>query len=253
MSFRGVTWHIQRRFSEFARLHERLLREPQLPAMNLGNSKNLCKPVVPDLPPRRWFGRFEENFLNERLFALRAFMEGVLVFNSISERPALSEFLGFLVHVPNLDSTGPFGSGEQDDGEEATETNRLVALEEEFAKALIDVSRTGTDPILRAEALLQKATLLRACDYFKAHAPHLKLYFRDEVPRAVIHEEGSIVETLSLPPCDPSDVHVNSALDQCMMVVMDNLHSMGKATVGSREHDEEQDLVCYLHPTSTIS
>ncbi len=253
MSFRGVTWHIQRRFSEFARLHERLLREPQLPAMNLGSSKSLCKPVVPDLPPRRWFGRFEENFLNERLFALRGLMEGVLVFNSIAERPALSEFLDIFVHVPNLDSSGLCGYGEQDDGEEATETNRLVALEEEFAKALIDVSRTGTDPILWAEALLQKSKLLRSCDYFKAHAPHLKLYFRDEVPRAVNHDESSIIEALSLPPCDPSDVQGHSELDQCMMMVMDNLHSMGKATVGLGEHDEEQDLVCHLHPSSAIS
>ncbi len=252
MSFRGVTWHVQRRFSEFARLHERLLREPQLPVLNLGNTKSLSKPVVPDLPPRRWFGRFEENFLNERLFALRGFMEGVLVVMSIAERPALSEFLQISVHIPNWDSNGPCGDGEQDDGEEALEANRLLALEEEFAKALIDVSRTGTEPILQAEALLQRAKLLRACDNFKAHSPNLKQYFRDEELHVVCHHETSVVEALSLPPCVPLDVQC-SALDQCMMASMDHLHSMGKATVGLGEHDEEQDLVCHLHPSPTVS
>ncbi len=240
-------WHIQRRFSEFARLHERLLRESQLSALNLSNSKRFSKPVVPDLPPRRWFGRFEEIFLNERFIALRGFMEGVLVFINIAGSPALSEFLDILAHVPNWDSSGPYGDSEQDDREETSKMNRLVALEEEFAKALIDVSRTGTEPILRAEALLQRAKLLRACDYFKAHAPHLKLYFRDEEPHAVSHDETSVVEALSLPPSDLLDVQGCSALDQCMMVTLDHLHSMGKATVGLGEHDEEQDLVCHLH------
>ncbi len=180
-------------------------------------------------------------------------MEGVLALINMAGSPALSEFLDILAHVPNWDSSAPCGDGEQDDREEISEMNRLAALEEEFANALIDVSRTGTEPISPAEALLQSVKLLRACDYFKAHAPHLKLYFRDEGPHTVSHDETSVVEALSLPPCNLLDVQGCSALDQCMMVTLDHLHSMGKATVGLGEHDEEQDLVCHLHPSSAIS
>ncbi len=181
-------------------------------------------------------------------------MEGALALINLSWSPALSEFLDILAHVPNWDSYSPCGDGGQYDREEISEMNRLANLEEEFANALIDISRTNTEPISRAEALLERAKLLRACDYFKAHAPHLKLYFRDEVPHAVSHDETSVVETLSLPPCgDLLDVQGCSALDQCMMVTLDHLHSMGKSTVGLGENDEERDLVCHLHPSSSGS
>ncbi|KAG5184634.1 Phox homologous domain-containing protein [Tribonema minus] len=233
VGFRGAMWHLQRRFNDFAALHQDLRRH--FPAAH-----------IPDLPPKRFFGRFDPQFLNERSAHLHQFLQEVLATVPVVESQALVDFLEVPGNVAWERPMGAGGVGEFDrSGKEAVEQERLVALVEETAKALIDVSRTGVEPLEESEVMARREKLLRACDGFRAHAAHLRGFFKPHLPCPSDSVAGAgvdgLLEALSRPPSVPAEEQ-RAVMERCSLLVMDYLREAGKV----KPAGAEDGILCFM-------
>ncbi|CAM9295586.1 unnamed protein product, partial [Chrysoparadoxa australica] len=147
------------------------------------------KLLLRELPPKRFWGRFDPNFLEERMHDLQTYLDDTLIKVPVTESQAIVDFLEIPSHVPwelrarNLSEEG--GRRVELEG------GRLAALVEETAKALIDVSRVGLEPQDDEFIASQRYKLLKACDGFRAHEKHLRGFFQQNLPK-----EASSVKTV---------------------------------------------------------
>ena len=79
VSFLGRTWVIQRRFSMFDKLHRKL--HGDLPQM-----------ALPDIPPKKIFGRLRPSFIKQRQQQLQAFIETLLNHPQVTSNQTFRNF-----------------------------------------------------------------------------------------------------------------------------------------------------------------
>ena len=96
VSFLGRTWVIQRRFSMFDKLHRKL--HGDLPQM-----------ALPDIPPKKIFGRLRPSFIKQRQQQLQAFIETLLNHPQVTSNQTFRNF--FQARRRMIGSRGGVGWG----------------------------------------------------------------------------------------------------------------------------------------------
>ncbi|KAF1335623.1 Wd repeat-containing protein 19, partial [Globisporangium splendens] len=79
-----LKWLVTRRYQEFARLH---LRMAALVSESV---------LLPELPPKKWLGALDEDFLLERVLLLHDYLKSLLMIDAIHTSVPLLSFLGAL-------------------------------------------------------------------------------------------------------------------------------------------------------------
>ncbi|CAM9352288.1 unnamed protein product [Phaeothamnion confervicola] len=233
VTFRGVSWLVEKRFSDFSVLQQRL-------------GKEFPKMRVLQLPPKRFFGRFDPGFLAQRSGDLQHYLNCTLALVPVSDSRGLADFLEVAQHVNWEPQRGLHGAHDDDlAGQEAHEQERLGGLVEEMARALIDVSRVGVEPPEPGAVEAQREKLLRACDGFRVHASHFRAHFRPSVPAGDAEATATpemLLETLSRAPRPPAEEQ-QRLLDRWGIAVTDHLRGASKVESPAGPNT---DLVCHM-------
>mmetsp|Transcript_1356 Transcript_1356/g.1828 ORF Transcript_1356/g.1828 Transcript_1356/m.1828 type:complete len:250 (-) Transcript_1356:542-1291(-) len=224
VSFNQNQWMIFRRYNDFITLFETLRDEGRQPSS--------------EPPPKKFFGRFDPNFLKERSDQLQDYMETVVREVSVVESEGLRNFLEFSNHVDwDFSGIGAYGNGSE--MSTLVEQERLSALIEETAHILVDISRMGGDELDPAQMKAQRRALFKAADGFKAHVAQLQESMQPTVPvpSAKVKSQDAIVDCLSR----PSDGSAPLVLERVGMALADRLREITKIQL-----DEGQELVCHM-------
>ncbi|CAM9849611.1 unnamed protein product [Pylaiella littoralis] len=166
VSFHGSVWVIEKRFNDFVALQQGLQREFR--DTDLGA-----------LPKRRFFNRFDPNFLDERSHELQGFLSKALVKIQVTNSQYMQKFLEVARHV-NMETSDDDPNSDDDDlaaEYEIQEAQRLADLVQEFQENMIDSQSVRVEPRDDAEVEERRQKLLRACDGFREHDDHLKMFF----------------------------------------------------------------------------
>ncbi|CAM9090654.1 unnamed protein product [Scytosiphon promiscuus] len=188
VSYRGSNWIIDKRFNDFVALHQGLSREFR--DADLG-----------PMPKRRFFNRFDPDFLEERSHDLQAFLGRALLRVQLTNSQAMLRFLEVAKHT-NMEP--PADEIDSDDGEpmaeyEERENRRLTDLVQQFQERMIDSQSVRVEPRNDDEVEARRQRLLEACNGFKDHDEHLKKYL-NPAPRAELQSVDQTVNMINFPP-----------------------------------------------------
>ncbi|CAM9474626.1 unnamed protein product [Heterosigma akashiwo] len=160
VTFAQLQWLVFRRFNDFVELWETLRDEGRQPRQ--------------EPPKKRFFGRFDPNFLKERSDQLQDFIDSVARETSVVESEGLRGFLEFSNHV-DWDPSGPGAMGGGGSEIRAlAEAERLAVLVEATARALVPVGRMTGEEIDSSQMVAQRKALFKATDGLKAQQAHLQ-------------------------------------------------------------------------------
>ncbi|CAM9288434.1 unnamed protein product [Discosporangium mesarthrocarpum] len=195
VNFRNTSWLLEKRYNDFVQLHQELARE----------LKEADRDML-ELPPRRLFGRFQPDFLRERMEQLQSYLDccGQI---AVTYSETLAKFLRVADHVVWGNQAGMvLTNGDADaEGREAIIQAHLRAVVDRNSKRLIDNSRVGVDMPDEAQKRVQRASLLKDCDYFRTHEKHFKGFFLRKLPDTPpdLLEADTLKSTLG-GPCNPT-------------------------------------------------
>eukprot|EP00752_Nemacystus_decipiens_P009113 g8137.t1 len=187
VSFRGSVWVIEKRFNDFVTLQQGLSREFR--DTDLG-----------PLPKRRFFNRFDPDFLDERSRELQAFLGKALVKIQVTNSQYMLNFLEVARHV-NMDAPDEDPNSDDDDFAaeyEQLEAERLEKLVQAFQDRMIDSQSVRVEPRDDAEVEGRRQKLLKACNGFRDHDDHLKLFFNAE-PNTKTQTAAQAIEDFNTP------------------------------------------------------
>eukprot|EP00904_Undaria_pinnatifida_P007506 jgi/Undpi1/3886/HiC_scaffold_16.g07254.m1 len=186
VSFRGSNWAIEKRFNDFVALRQGLARE-------------FRDRDVGALPKRRFFNRFDPQFLSERSQALQAFLANALVKIPVITSESMLNFLEVTSHVNMEKPVNPEDTPNEDLAAEyeELEQKRLADLVQSFADRMIDSQSVKVESRDDAQVEEKRQRLLLACGGFRAHDDHLKSFFNDPTPKAMGANE--VIEMYNAP------------------------------------------------------
>lgn len=191
-------WQIHRRFNDFLPLNDALHKAyPRFSA---------------PLPPKRWFGRFNPDFLRERRAILQDYLDQMLSLPGVLDIKDVRRFLEVDRHVgadTGAGRTTAEGSQfhDQTPGREAEEQARVACIVDEATRALINISlplhQVPIEQMDHAELSHQRSKILSKVQGFRDCAPHLHSVLFGSCLRAPRSGdnggEQSVMEVLSAP------------------------------------------------------
>ncbi|CAM9483241.1 unnamed protein product [Ectocarpus sp. 12 AP-2014] len=185
VSFRGSNWVIEKRFNDFVTLHQGLSREFR--DTDLG-----------PLPKRRFFNRFDPDFLNERSQDLQAFLGRALVKIQVTNSDSM---LNFLEVGKNVQFEAPDDDPNSDYDDlvaeyEERETQRLEDLVQTFQDRMIDSQSVRVEPRNDVEVEARRQKLLQACNGFREHDDHLKKFLNPS-PNPQVQNVDQAIDTVN--------------------------------------------------------
>eukprot|EP00903_Cladosiphon_okamuranus_P021362 g19632.t1 len=166
VSFRGSAWVIEKRFNDFVTLQQGLSRE-------------FRDTDVGPLPKRRFFNRFDPQFLDERARDLQAFLGKALLKIQVTNSQHMVNFLEVAKHV-NMDASDEESDEDFAAEYEQLEAERLERLVQAFQDRMIDSQSVRVEPRDDVEVEGRRQKLLKACNGFRDYDDHLKTFFNTE-------------------------------------------------------------------------